>query len=250
MMTVFNDLQSIGLSQNQALVYLALFRVGEAKAGEIIKKTGLHRNLVYVALQELIDKKLVASFNKLGGVAIYKVLGTTRLLVDLQEKERIAKNVIEELSLLSKKGNNQEIVVYEGIDEFRRHVMHTYGTIKPKGLIRYLGISPRWYDIVGPVLSKDLGVIHSEKKFKMRGLAKSISRGDREYIQKMKGLAEVRINPLISSDTNGIEILDERISIRSFIEPYFVVEITHRHLAKNYQNYFDFLWGQSKVWKG
>ena len=50
MTTIYQELQQIGLTPNQALVYLALFRMGEAKAGQLIRKTGLHRNLVYGAL--------------------------------------------------------------------------------------------------------------------------------------------------------------------------------------------------------
>lgn len=244
-MTLIEDLKKIGLSPNQALVYLSISQMGEAKAGEIIKKTGLHRNLVYVAFQELIDKRLVA-ISKLRGIAIYKALAPIRLLANLQEKERIAKSVVEELARLHKKTDNQEIVVYEGIDEFRRHVMHTYSTIKPNGLIRYLGISPSWHDIVGPTLQTELVAMQNEKRFHMKGLVKSLSREDLEYMKKVKGLIETRANRLISSNTSGIEILENRISIRSFLEPYFVVEITHKPLAKNYQNYFDFLWSHSK----
>lgn len=241
MTSIYQELQKIGLTPNQSLVYLTLFRSGEVKAGEIIKKTGLHRNLVYVALQELIDKKLISK-SKSKRVSIYKTLTPTRLLANLQEKERVAKGVIEELGLISLKGNTQEITVYEGVDEFRRHVMRTYSMVKHGGVIRYLGISPEWHEIVGPVLEHEVEKIQVEKKIKIKALAKSLSQGDLLHLRKVKGLSQVKINPLISSDTSGIEILEDRISIRSFIEPYFVVEISHKQLAENYQNYFDFLW--------
>ncbi len=235
------QLRQLGFTPNQSLVYLSLFKTGEAKAGALIKQTGLHRNLVYVALQELIERKLVV-VSQLRGVAVYKALSASRLLGDVQEKERVAKQVIEELALFAGKSSKQEIVVYEGIDEFRRHVLHTFSTVKSGGMIRYLGISPRWYDIVGYSLAEDIFAIQQEKKVKMRALAQRIDLKDREFAKKAKGLVEAKISPLIAGDTSGIEILDNRISIRSFIEPYFVVEITHPQLAKNYQNHFDFLW--------
>ena len=53
---------------------------------------------------------------------------------------------------------------------------------------------------------------------------------------------EIKESPLVADDTSGIEILEDRISIRSFVEPYFIVEIINPQLAKNYQRYFDFLW--------
>jgi len=248
MTAIHRDLEKIGLTPNQALVYLTLFRATEAKAGEIIKKTGLHRNLVYVSLQELTDKKLVTS-SKVKGVTIFKMLSPTRLLSDLQEKERVAKGVVEELSLLGKSGNEQEIIVYEGIEEFRRHVLRSYAVAKRGDLIRYLGTSPRWHEVVGPELEGEIYLVQKEKKLRMRGISKISFPAIKEYLRNTAGLTELRINPLISSDTNNVEILNDRICIQSFVEPYSVVEIINKEVAKNYQNYFDFLWKNSKVVK-
>ena len=89
MTTIYEQLQYVGLTSNQATIYLALFKLGDAKAGELIKKTGFHRNLVYGALEELAEKKLI-SVSKKKGVFIYKVLSPNRLLAEAQEKERVA----------------------------------------------------------------------------------------------------------------------------------------------------------------
>lgn len=244
-MTLYQDLQQLGLTPNQATVYLALTRTGHAKAGEIIKKTGFHRNLVYTALRELIEKKLV-TVSKIDGVMQYKILSPSRLLTSAQEKERIARNVIEELKVMTKKTSGHEIVIYEGVDEFRRYEENLYHSFPEGGLIRYLGISPQWQEATGPALEEKLIAIQVVKKTKMKALSNAINREQQSYVDRANGLAEVRVNKLVSSDTNNTVILEDRISIRSFLEPVFVVEITNRALAKNYQNYFDFLWKQSR----
>src|SRR5579871_2770025 len=180
-MTLYSDLQALGLTANQSAVYLALYRSGRAKAGDIIKKTGIHRNLVYTALDELIDKKLVTSSKQLG-VSVYKPLSPTRLLAEPHEKERIARNAIEELTMLSKKSTSgQEIAVREGIDEFRRQVHKCFAETKPKGLIRYLGLSPRWHEIIGPELESELIRMQNEKGFKIKALAHVLASEDKEY---------------------------------------------------------------------
>lgn len=237
-------MQKIGLTRNQATVYLALFRAGEARAGALIKKTSFHRNLVYSALSELMDKKLV-SVSKVRGVAVYKVLAPSSLLGEIQERESVAKDVIRQLSSLSR-GNAQEIIVYEGIDEFRRQQHKAYSLARPGGLARYLGTSPRWFEIMGPSLAEELQNLQIDKKLRIRMLTATISEKDKQYIHDTKGLSEIKKHALIATDTNVTEILEDRIAIRSYIEPYFVVEIVHPQLAKNYQNYFDFLWKQSK----
>lgn len=243
MTALFTDLQKLGLTQNQTTVYLALVKRGTAKAGELIKQTGMHRNLVYTALEELIDTRLVST-SRLRGVAVYKLLSPTRLLSDIAEKERVAKNVIEELSHLTR-NNRQEVIVYEGIDEFRRHVLHSYELATPGGLSRYLGTSPHWHTVVGSELERTVNEIQKNKKFRMRGIARTMFPALRSLLTQTGALSEVRTNPLISSDTNNVEILEDRICIQTFTEPYTVVEIINPELAKNYQSYFDFLWTKS-----
>jgi sugar-specific transcriptional regulator TrmB len=245
MTSISKQLEDVGLTPNQSVVYLSLFRAGESKAGEIIKKTGLHRNLVYRALEDLTNKKLIM-VSRVKGIAVYKVLSPSRLLADAQEKERAAKQLIEELAALSKKANNQEVIIYEGIDEFRRHAMRSYSLAKNGGLVRYLGTSAKWHEVIGSALEKDLNSIQREKKIHMRGITKEPFPGLKSYLDDIKGFAEVRFNPLVSSDTNNIEILEDRIGIQSFVEPYLVIEIINEELAKNYQSYFDFLWKNSK----
>jgi len=245
MTPITKQLEQIGLTPNQSLIYLTLFRMGSAKAGEIIKKTGLHRNLVYVALEELAVKKLVM-VTRVGGVAVYKMLSPSRLLADAQERERAAKHVVENLALLSKQANNQEVLVYEGIDEFRRHALRSYGLAKPGGIIRYLGTSPHWHKVIGPALEEDLNRMQQEKKVFMRGISKTAFPELVPHLRRTKGFTEVRINPLVSNDANNVEILDDRVCIQSFVEPYLVVEIINKELADNYRNYFDFLWSKSK----
>ncbi len=111
MTDIYQNLLKIGLTRNQATVYLALFRHGEARAGELIKKTGFHRNLVYTALSELSEKKLV-SISRVRGIAHYKTLAPNHLLIGIQEKEVLAKEVIHDLSFLSRGTTTQEIIIY------------------------------------------------------------------------------------------------------------------------------------------
>jgi sugar-specific transcriptional regulator TrmB len=244
MTAIYSDLQKIGLTENQTTLYLALARDGSAKAGELIKATGMHRNLVYTALEELVGKRLVA-VSQVRGVALYKLLSPTRLLSAIEEKEHIAKSVIEELSHITKK-NRQEVIVYEGIEEFRRHVIRSYELAKPGALHRYLGTSPHWHTVVGVEVESQVNEIQKQKKLKLRGIAKSMFPALTSLLADTNGLSQVRLNPLISSEANNVEILEDRICIQTFTEPYTVVEIMNAELAKNYQSYFDFLWSKSK----
>ena len=57
---MISELTKLGLTLNEAKVYFALLELGSTNAGEIIKKTKLHRNIVYDKLDKLIEKGLVS----------------------------------------------------------------------------------------------------------------------------------------------------------------------------------------------
>jgi len=246
MTALYQDLQTLGLSPNQATVYLALARSGPSRAGEIIRRTGMHRNLVYLALQELIEKNLVAS-SKVKGVAVFKTLSFARLLEGPRDKERLAKRLAEDMGSIAHRATlKQEIVVHEGIDELRQFLTRTYEVASVQSVIRYLGFSPHWHEIIDAGAESILVGLQRDKQIRMKALAASVSARQKKYVNHTQGLLEMRISSLVSDETNEIEILDDRISIRLFTPPYFVVEIVNKELAKNYQNYFDSLWRMTK----
>lgn len=60
-MLLYNDLfTSLGLSNNEAIVYEYLLKNGNSPAADIIKKTPLKRGVIYNTLEDLIKKDLVS----------------------------------------------------------------------------------------------------------------------------------------------------------------------------------------------
>ncbi|HEY4502489.1 MAG TPA: helix-turn-helix domain-containing protein [Candidatus Paceibacterota bacterium] len=234
-------LKELGLTSNQTYIYTYLAKKGKSKAGEIIKATGFHRNIVYGTLEELVDKRLVGS-SKENGIFVYRILDPRRLVAEQEDRVRKAKDLVEELATHAKKTPPQEIVIYEGQKDFVVQARRAYEIMNPGGTARTLGISPVWHQLVGNEIGDELLKIHLKKGLKWKALAKKLSANDLRYIDLAGEYMEAKETPLVSDDTSGIEILEDRISIRSFVEPYFIVEIINPQLAKNYQRYFDFIW--------
>ena len=238
------SLKDLGLTSNQAYIYLHLAKKGKAKAGELIQVTGFHRNIVYGTLEELIEKRLVRS-SKDNKVMIYRIANPERLVAEQEDRLRTAKNVSEELAKYMKEATPQQIIIYEGKRDFIIQARRAYEIIKIGGTARTLGISPIWHEIIGKEVGDELLALQKDKKIRWRALAKKLDENDVKYIKASEGLMEGKESFLVADDTSGIEILEDRISIRSFVEPYFIVEIIYEQLAKNYQRYFDFLWEKS-----
>ena len=79
-------LQELGLSEAEAKVYLALLETGSTLAGQIIKKTGLHRGTTYQILQRLKEKGLVSSIIK-GKKQYFEPASPDRLMDVLKERQ-------------------------------------------------------------------------------------------------------------------------------------------------------------------
>ena len=142
---LLKELQKLGFTKNLATVYTTLFDLGEAKAGNIVRSTGLHRNLVYLALEELEEKKLVSK-SQTSGVARFKVLDPVRLLGEVEEKKKLAEDIIDELKS-KHKIQSQEIVIYEGISEIRKKYKELYSTITENDFWYILGLSSKFFEI-------------------------------------------------------------------------------------------------------
>lgn len=106
------QLEELGLRKNEIKVYLSLFDLGQCRAGQIIDYTNLHRNLVYTALEELVEKNLVIKMEK-GKVAMFEINDPVVLQELVENKLEIAKDAALDLqSRLQSKP--RDVRVYEG----------------------------------------------------------------------------------------------------------------------------------------
>lgn len=60
-------LQKIGLSKNEATIYLALLDLGPSRISQVSRKTSIHRPLIYKALPSLLEKKLITQSKRAKG---------------------------------------------------------------------------------------------------------------------------------------------------------------------------------------
>ncbi|MFH1408603.1 MAG: helix-turn-helix domain-containing protein [Nanoarchaeota archaeon] len=114
-------LERIGLTGNEAKLYLALLELGSVPAGPLIKKAGMHRAAVYDLLDLLIDKGLVSYVVK-ANRKYFEAAHPSRLLeyVDtkkqmLDEKRKALETVLPQLEMKRKLSKEpQEGTIYKG----------------------------------------------------------------------------------------------------------------------------------------
>src|SRR3989338_5425843 len=77
-------LQDIGLTKNQADIYLLLLKLGVVSVSKLAKHTRLHRSNLYDVLENLQKKGLVNSSNE-EGVRFYRPSPPQRIKIHVQE---------------------------------------------------------------------------------------------------------------------------------------------------------------------
>ena len=90
-------LKAAGLTDNESKVYLALIDLGPSLAGQISRKTGLHRRTVYDVTEMLIKKGLIGYILK-NNRKLFQAVDPKRLLEIIEERRMVVEPVVAGLS--------------------------------------------------------------------------------------------------------------------------------------------------------
>lgn len=234
-----DDLIQLGFTVHEADVYLSLLEIGQTGAGEIIKRTQLHRNIVYDTLEKLISKKLVVKVFK-KNIALFQITDPKRIVEHEKTRLNIAEDLVPEL--LSRAEVKQDIVVYDGLEGFRTYSLNMLDSIEPDGNLYVIGsVGDRWFELMGDKLQQ-----YQRKRLKRKIwwkiTAYSEAENEKKLVDEPDKLVEVRILPQPFNPEASMLVYGDRVALQTLVEPYGVIEIKNAVLAQSYMNYFNTLW--------
>lgn len=232
------QLSQLGFTPNQIKVYLALFDLGQSKVGAIIKQTGLHRNIIYRALDDLEKRQLVFHLQK-SGVAYYQATSPEPLLQEVKAQEQVAAQVVRELAKRQTQ-TPAEVLIFsgeQGIEELFQKVLE-------EGEDLYL---------IGANAEVAQRYPHIVEKFERERLSKKIAR-HHLAIKETEGASfnrlekcEVKYLPSQFSSPNVTWIFGNKIAHVLWEQPEIVFYINNERIAQDYRKYFDLLWKEDVV---
>ena len=89
-------LQDLGFSPAEIKIYLSLLEIGTAKAGAIIRHTGLQNSVVHLTLGKMLEKGLVSFFKK-GQVKHYEACDPRNIIRNIEEKKNRFESLLPHL---------------------------------------------------------------------------------------------------------------------------------------------------------
>lgn len=245
-----SNLIQLGFSENDALVYTALSDLKTATATPVINKTGLHKSLVYTALEHLIARKLVSEFeNK--GKKNFAIVSPETLIEEFEEKHKIAKVITQKIK--EKIASDiQEITIHQGNEEYLTLLTSLIKQL-PNGKTKYVmgtGGEDFMKETMRPIWKKyHKAVTDAGISIKMIGYKNQKESFEKEILMenmyKTQYLASEMENPA------GIHIYPEANVVLNIIysdknKPVTAIKIKDKNLVKAYLNLFNNLWSSGK----
>ena len=237
-------LRDIGLSPNEARVYEALLKLGEASVQEISDKSKVHRRNVYDALKKLIEKGLSSEIF-IKGEKHFKAINPSQLLELLKEKERKINKILPEMKeKFGRIEEKEEAYFYRGIEGFKNYLKDILNT---KETVYFIGAKAFWLD---DRLKHFLPHFERERK---RLKIKFMHLFDYEVKEKKSEILKFvgkpyRFLPKKYSSLTAIDIFGPYVITFVGVKPGELAEdplmfvLKSRRLADGYRKFFQFMW--------
>lgn len=113
-MNIAKELESIGLNEKQAKIFLAALELGPATISDISRRSKIKRSTVYNLIDPLLQQNLMSKIPQKKRV-LYKAKPPRRILSILEEKRRNFEKLLPQLeSLHNAKGSRPRVKFHEG----------------------------------------------------------------------------------------------------------------------------------------
>ncbi|MFH1590941.1 MAG: helix-turn-helix domain-containing protein [archaeon] len=241
-------LQEIGLTANEADIYLILLRYKDLSVNDLALKAKMHRQTVYDALDRLLDKGFV-TFHKVERSRHYRAVPPDRIDEYLHEKRAKFQAILPSLKRIDETKPDEFAV-----EEFQA-----------RNIVKIV-----YRDIVKELTKeKTDGIKHPEVVIFGTDESKFIAEDDIALQNQMKTLSELGMQERIliqRGDYNMVEgpqtryrwmrrryfsdvptwVYRDSVTIVSWGNPHSGITIRNKRLADSHRKMFDLIWEQSK----
>jgi len=227
----------LGLTKNQAEVYLELLKNPGQTGGEIAKNLSIDRSFSYGILNNLMEKGL-ANYIIKDNKRLFSASEPSNLLEEIDEKRNKIQKIVKELESIKKKTKEEKSVkVYEGksgLKAYVRDLLESKEFLTLGGGSKLNILDALKYEY--PHYVKEL----SKKKIKgklitspeNKKIMKEIYKNYKVNIKSLKNLK----NP------SSLTIFKNKVAIYRVEDKPFVVIIEDKKMAEFFKMYFNHLW--------
>ena len=241
------QLTSLGLTQGEAKVFLAMIQIGPSRVGKIVEKSGVSQSKIYNVLDRLVLKGL-ASYNLQDNIKHFQSLEPSRLHEYIQKKEDEIKRQKEGITQLvndltkniyATKRSTSEIFV--GERSLRSAYMTLLSDAKKGDILRYFYPYPDAHENASPFYSR-FYKYQKSKGIVERGIV-TIDFKNSEHFKEIP--KDVKLRYVDFPLPGTIDMLMNKLLIVDW-KTITGILITSSEIASIFINYFDSMWRIAK----
>jgi len=239
-------LKTIGLTDNEIKIYLAILRLGKAGGTQIRKSTEITNSRVYAAIDSLITKGLV-TYEKHPTGKVYCALDPSVLKeYSAQRMKQLEETIpfLRSIQNLDKKIT--DTAVFEGYHGFKSAMLQMTEECPVGETIDIIGFSNQAYKNTKlAALLRDINKISVRKKHKFRMI---LDNKDNSFYRQRKEekISEIRFMGKNFVSPAAIDIFQDKTYILMWDEEPYAFYIKNAAIARGFKVYFEFLWKIAK----
>ena len=233
-------LQELGLTENEAKVYIFLLETGSATVAEMTDKLEIHRVNIYDILKRLLEKGLV-SYTSEGKKKFYSSTKPDFFLKLLKEKESVFLSILPELELKTKQSKRKhEVNVFQGKRGIKAILEDM---LKERKTIHVFGAQGNFANIL-PIYSKQFNKRRQKNNIKLKIIH---SERIREWRNKNPiNYANVKFIPEFYDSPSTTFIYGNKVAIVLWLSIPLGISIESKELSESYMIFFNLLWRQAE----
>lgn len=229
-------LQELGLTKNEAKIYVSLLENGKSLAGTIAEKARIHRRNTYDTLDRLSEKGLVSHITS-NNKKYYEAVSPERLLEILKHKLDIGTKLLPELlSKYNSSKSKQEVMVLEGEGGMKTYL---YDVLKE---------NPKEFLLIGGagLVTERLGhagenIMQKVKDSKMKVKIIWSPEAKRKKIESILDV-ESKTFPKNYSIPVQFSTYKDKAAIYIWSTKPLIILIKSKEISQGFKQYFNFMW--------
>jgi predicted DNA-binding transcriptional regulator len=243
---LLQQLESIGLTEKESRVYLALLPRHDVGSSKIITATGLHGQFVYDSLERL-EKLGLAKHVIANGRKKFSANPPLRLLSIVEEKRLAAQNVARQLQERYSGKHEQDFEVFQGETAFMMHQFDMLERVpQDQEALAICGPTERFLATLGEGETDEFEKLRIKKGLRVRYIGMEPMRERLAEMKKWRKLWDYRVFPGQSTGLVDTDIWPDNITFNIFGDPILSFTITNKIVADGYREFFESLWKLSK----
>ncbi|MBI2130053.1 helix-turn-helix domain-containing protein [Candidatus Woesearchaeota archaeon] len=233
-------LTNMGLSNNEADVYLLLLEQEEALASDIAEKSKISRPHIYDTLAKLVDKGLASNIIK-NNRRYFRAVNPGKLMDFLREKELSLQNIMPQLLELAKHKTKKPVVeLYEG-KEGLKTILNDVIKTKPR---EFLDWTSGKTTLVLPYFIDKWEIERAKAKVYSRFLMNDTPEGRKRGAELLKfDQCELRYLPKGMETPSHIYIYGDKLAITLWTKDFpFGILVHNKEIADRFKEFFNWFW--------